>query len=127
MGLVNVNPFRAQGIDDYLVDLQFATNDTSAPDGLAPDYGDDLALARDDVGLFTLTFAGDKKPLRVRGFAEVLGDEPDMSAKVVSYDPDTGVVTVAVYVNVAGTIALDDTTDKTIQVFLFCSKSRRSL
>jgi len=126
MGVLNTNPFRAQGIDDYLVDLQFDTNDDGAPDGVAPDYGSDLAVARTTAGTYTITFSGLRKPLRVRGVAQVLGDEPDLFAKVVSYDSSTGVVTVKVYANSEGTIAAGDTEDKTVQVFLFCSKSRHS-
>lgn len=126
MGLVDNNPFKAQGVDDYLVDLQFDTNGTSAPDGLAPDHGDDLKVARTGVGTFTLTFAGPKKPLRVRAVVQALEDDANLFCKVTSYVSSTGVVTLKTYVNSAGTIAAADTTDKTIQVFLFCTKAARS-
>lgn len=126
MGLVNYNPFGAQGVDDYLVDGQFDTADTAAPDGLAPDHGDDLKIARTGVGTFTLTFAGPKKPKRVRGMAAILGDEPDLFAKVTSYVESTGIVTLKVYENSAGTIAAADTDNKKVQYFLFCTKAARS-
>lgn len=129
MGLINTNPYRAQGSDDYLVDFQFDTNSTSNPTAasIKPNYGTDLAIARTGVGVFTATFAAAKKPARVRGWAAVLGDEPNNFPKVTGYDASTGVVTIKVFVNAAGTISATETTGKTIQVFLTCSKVRASL
>lgn len=126
MGLVNNNPLRCQGVDDYVVDGQFDTNNTGVPDGLAPNHGSDLAIARTGVGVFTLTFAGAKKPLRARLLAQVLGDEPNLRAVPVSYVPSTGVATIKVYSNSAGTWTAADTTDKTIQYVLLCSRANGS-
>jgi hypothetical protein len=130
MPLLNHNPLRTHGTDDYVVDFQFDTNNASNPSSttIKPNYGTDLAVAYGgSAGTFTATFVGSKKPLRVRGTAHIMGDEPNLSAKVSAYDSSTGVVTVKVYSNSAGTITATNTTGKTVVVVLFCSKNSRSL
>jgi hypothetical protein len=128
MGLINTNPLRCQGTDDYLVDFEFDTNNVSSPTAatIEPNYGTDLAIARTGVGVFTATFVAGKKPYRVRGFAQFAGNEPNLFAKV-DYAQSTGVVTIRTFTNAAGTIALADSTGKRLQVFLFCSKTRMSV
>ena len=128
MGLINTNPLRCQGTDDYMVDFEFDTNGTNNPTAasIEPNYGSDLAVIRDAaVGVFAATFAASKKPARCRGVAQVAGNEPNLFAKV-DYDASTGKVTIRVFQNAAGTISLADTTGKRVQVFLFCSKTRMS-
>lgn len=78
----------------YLFACKFDTNSTSAPDGADPSHSD-VAVARTGVGIFTVTL-GDDPPTEYQGAAAaVLGDEPGLDARVVSYA--SGVLTVHVY------------------------------
>ena len=129
MGLVNTNPLRCQGTDDYMVDFEFDTNNASDPTAatIEPNYKTDLEVKYGgSAGVFTATFAASKKPARCRGVAQVAGHEPNLFAKV-DYVASTGVVTIRIFQNAAGTIALANTTGKRVQVFLFCSKTRMSV
>ena len=53
----------------------------------------------------------------------VEGDEPNPFAKVVSYVPATGVMTIKLYTNAAGTIAAADTTGKVYRLFAVCVRN----
>ncbi|RMF61423.1 MAG: hypothetical protein D6746_05580 [Bacteroidetes bacterium] len=119
-------PLRGSRLDAYLLDVTFTTNGANAPSGVSPAITG-LTVARSATGTYTLTFAEALKPNKVLvGLAQVQGDEPDLWAKVVSYDKSTGVATVKVYQNSAGTIAAADTSSKAVKVLLVCSRSSRA-
>jgi hypothetical protein len=117
MGLRNAHRVLHHENDYKLLDLVFTTANTSAPTGVDPNYGTDLAVARTGVGVFTATFSGLKKPVKFRTLlAQVQGNEPNLFAKA-EYNATTGVITIRVFQNAAGTIALADTTSKVVQLF----------
>lgn len=107
--------------DAYLEVLQFETNNTSAPDGGV--YDENITLARADTGDLTVTFAAGFRPQAVAfACAQVLEDDADMFVKVTGYTASTGVLTLTTYTNSGGTISAADTNNKTIQLFLVCTK-----
>ena len=119
MGLRNTDPLKSTRSNQFIWTQTFVTNSTSAPDGLDPDLGSDCAIAYSTTGTWTLTFSGLKKPLEMCfGSATVLGDKPGIHAKVVSYVPATGVMTVKLYDedNVSGIEAAATVDDITIQM-----------
>lgn len=116
------SPMKGNRVNPYLIEISFESNNTSAPDGVSPDYGSDLAVARTGTGTFTITFAGTKKPYRAKVLCFTEDDDANLFVKG-SYVHSTGVVTLKTYVNSGGTIAAADTTDKTICVWLLCTDS----
>lgn len=133
MSLRDHNPARTVFAKTYSWAIKFDTNGTSAPDGVAPDWGSDVTVARSDTGDYTITFAGDAKPLSmIYGDACILGDEARLDAKVVSYTASTGVLAVTVYQEQDDGADTDpdngisiaaDTTDKTVQVHCIFTRS----
>lgn len=112
--------------DAYIDCFQFETNNTSAPDGGV--YATDLTFARADTGDLTVTFAEGRRPQAVVfAAAEVVEDDADMFVKVTGYTASTGVLTLTTYTNSSGTISADDTTDKTVRVFLVCTKKELAI
>lgn len=116
------SPVKGNRVNPYFIELSFETNSTSAPDGVSPNYGSDLAVARTGVGTFTVTFAGRKKPFRCKVLAFHEDDDADLFVRG-SYVQSTGVLTLKTYVNSAGTIAAADTNNKTIALLLYCTDS----
>lgn len=107
------------GSNQYLFCLRFDTNNTSAPDGITPTYNG-IAVARADVGDFTITFSGDTIPDDndfIVGGTSVLGDEPGFDTRLTGYS--SGVLSLSMYDedNTSGIEAVADTTDKTVMVW----------
>lgn len=103
--------------------IRFETNGTSAPDGVVPASAG-FAVARADVGDFTITWDEDKKPqdvLACIGYAEE--DDAGLEVKWTGYTLATGVGTLTVYDETTGTAAAADTTDKTIVLVLFYKRT----
>jgi hypothetical protein len=98
MSLRKHKPLKAVFGNGYLFAIKFDTNNNSTPDGVSPNYGSDCAVTRTDVNTYAVTFAADKKPFEmIFGEAEVLGAEPQLQAKVVSYTASTGVLVIELY------------------------------
>jgi hypothetical protein len=109
-------PVRATRYDERDFAIKFDSNNTSHPDGVVPDYTG-VTVARTGTGTITITFAASVRPLEFRQpLAYIVGDESNLFAKVVSYVASTGVLTVKMYTNNAGTIAAADSTDKEVWV-----------
>jgi hypothetical protein len=119
----NVGKLNGNFINPTMLVLKFESNSTSAPDGLVPNYGDDVKIARTGTGTFTVTFIGSKKPFWAA--VKCYHEEDDADLKVVTsgYVQSTGVVTLKTYTNSGGTWSAADTTDKTIVVELYCTQS----
>lgn len=119
---LNHNPARITlNGDAYLDVVQFETNNTSDPDGGV--YDADLTIARADTGDITVTYSGDRKPQAIPfAIGSVVEDDANMFIKYTGYTASTGVATFTTYTNSGGTISAADTTDKTIQLFLVCTK-----
>lgn len=120
MGLRNHSPFRSVRDEQFDFTFKFTTDTTTDPSTYEPDYGSDLVVAHAGTnGDFSITFSGSKKPLALSyGDACILGDEPTLDAKVVSYTPSTGVLLVTVYEEdgTSGISAAADTSGKVVQV-----------
>jgi len=110
--------------DVYLWTFAFESNSTAAPDGLTEGYG--ITMARADVGDYTATFASHLKPDAVLGgWVNVAENNATVWAKVGTYTPGTGVLTLFTYTQDAtsGICASADTNNLTYQVVLVCVNS----
>lgn len=116
------SPVRSTRGEQYIFTCQFETNATSAPDGVDPEHPE-YTVARSGTGTYTITFAEKSRPLEMHyGHAVFAETDAGNRARVSSYVPSTGVLTVQVHLY-DGTPATDDTTDKTIQVFCVFTRS----
>ena len=108
----------------YFYHIDFVTNSTNAPDGVAPSAA--VTVARSTVGTFTLTFAEECKPAVVHwGDCQPVLDSTfgvTYTGHFGGYVASTGVATVYI-ANAAGgaTRAIDDTTDLSVSVTLLCN------
>jgi hypothetical protein len=105
----------------YEYNAKYTSNNTSSPTAISPTGastgGGGETIARTGVGTIEITFPAKSKPeVMYFGQVEVLGDEPNLFAKVVSYTQSTGKLLIKMYTNSAGTIAAADTTSKVYQV-----------
>lgn len=122
MALVNTNHVKASQVDQYFIDHEFQTRiDAGAVTSNGPSYGADCAWARTGNGVYTLTFATTKKPLKARCFVNVAENSNVTGCAV--YDPSTGVVTVRLWAQAGGA---DNTADLTVELLMLCSKSSRT-
>jgi hypothetical protein len=119
----NISGLNGNFVNPYKLVMKFETNNTSDPDGLVPNYGNDVLIERSGTGTITITFIGSKKPFWVA--VNCYHEEDDADLKVVSsgYVQDTGVVTLKTYTNSGGTWTAADTTDETVVVELYCTQS----
>lgn len=90
---------------------------TTAFDGLDP--AGRVTMAVVSAGHQTLTFDGSVKPAAIHwANCEVREADANMLPRISAYDASTGAVSVRMYQNSAGTIAVADTNNKTLN-FLF--------
>ncbi len=94
LDLTGGQEFRSALLGQHLFTLTFDTNGTSAPDGVNPSSAD-AAVARSGVGTYTVTFPAAMTAQRLDyAAAGIIGNEPSLKAKVVSYT--AGVLTLQV-------------------------------
>ncbi len=127
IALVNGNPLKSIGIDEYVYRNKFDTvTGATNPDGILDDDGETTFTHNGSNGEYAITFPSVKKPFRMSyGEAAIPGHEPNTFATVLSYTEATGVLLVTVYVNTAGTIVATDTNNIAVQVLAVFSKSNQ--
>ncbi len=98
-----------------------------SPTGLTEsDGGNDTTIALTAGGTIEITFPARTKPFKMKeGVCTVLGDEPNLTAKVVSYTQATGKLVIKLYTNAAGTIAAANTTGKVYQINCLFTRRER--
>lgn len=121
MGLKNNQPLRHVENDYFILDFKFTTVGANPVAVYDPNYGTDMAFSRTGAGVYTVTFAGMKKPYKIRSLAaNPQGNKPNLFAKA-EYDATTGVITVRVFQNAAGTISAADDAGAVINVICCCT------
>lgn len=121
LDLVSHSPAWCVSGDTYWFWVKFDTNSTSAPDGVDPAVSDGLTIARSGVGVYTITFPENKKPLEVLWCGPVVIGDVTLKAAFTSYVASTGVLTISVH-DIDGTPAVADSTDKEVRVAALCTR-----
>ncbi len=116
-------PIRCTIPNAYIYCAKFTSNTASDPAAISPTGastggGGETIAYGGSAGVINITFPSKSKPEAMyQGIVTVLGDEPNLSAKVESYTPSTGVLKLRLYTNAAGTITSANTASKVYQVY----------
>jgi hypothetical protein len=122
-------PIRCNRPEAEIWILSFETNGTGDPDGLDPAFATGVTLDRTGAGDYTVTFDEAIKPNKVLAcLPSYVEGLPKNDVKYVSYTASTGVLVLMATEEdgTSGISAEADTTDKTISLVLFVSKSDKS-
>lgn len=130
-GLVNNNPLRGNRVDPYWLEFRLETaGNGSDPDGLDPDYGDDVSISENhgnNTGEYILTFAESKKPYQASVWVFHEEDDADLEVTTTGYTRSSGQVKFRTYTNSSGSWSAADTDNKTIVIWMRCTRSSEGL
>lgn len=112
--------------DAYWLEFRMETNGSSDPDGLDPDYNE-VSITRTGTGAYKLVFDEDAKPYAASVLTFHEEDDADLNVVNTGYTRSSGEVVFKTYTNSTGTWSAADTTDKTLVIWMLCTRSTQGV